>query len=1355
MKNTLHSFVTKVTALAAAALTLSTPALFGQSITNPSFEADTFTVAPGTVAANGPITGWTVSDPTRAGLSPAGGLNAHANNGTIPNGTNVLFLQTTNVASTVISGLTPATEYTVRFRVNSPSSGAAPTLRVAIDDNPSIFDAGSVSPVAAAGQPGPWKYVSLNFTATAASHTLNITNNSPVLANTLLLDDFSISVSSGKWAVAQWSDDASSGVDNTKTYTHAYSFGTPGSPLTPFTINGVTFTRLTGGNPSLRHEFGGSLGQTTTENPNGNVPRSSGGGSAILGNQFSYNGNPEVFAFHNLIPGQEYVATWYTVGWDAAGKTYGRSVTFSDGEEKLSVNQGHFGENQGIRISYRYVAPSSGFMIISNIPFSTTVGTLHVYGASNYEVTSTNEPAIGVQPVSRESLPGYSANFYVTAAGARPLGYQWYKDGAEMPNQTNRVLVLTNLSAADLAQYSIVVSNAFGTATSSSAGLTFSTANFANPSFEADLYTVRPGYANDNLPITGWLISSGARVGLNFPGAMASPFANNGTPVGTTAAFIQRSGGSFETLSTLIQNLTPGQPYTLNFGVNARAGQLPYLHVAIDGQLVSDIKVSSVGGANFGGTGITNAYRRVAFDFTPANTSALLSLTNDQAGDTTLLLDDFSVALSTSKWSYAVWTNDASSGVDNTKFYTHALNFNSAVDATISNVTFRGTPGGNPSTPGYFSTVGFGSLFANDANVLTPNGDGSSILAKDFMYGGPVQSITLTNLVPGIEYIATIYGVGFDQRTNGRAATFSVGNDLQTINLNHFGNDVGMHVSYRYTADPSGSITFTYRPTDAATTFHTYGFANYQLVGTEPVIAVQPVSQFASIDEIVTLSVPLSAGAQPTFFQWQLEGVDIPDQTNSILLLSNLTAGVIGNYRVIVTNSFGSVTSEVAVVEWGVRIAELFNTGVDENRNFYSGGQIDPHYQLIVSPDPFFPGPDALVMHNGAFPLAGNYFTNGLFSSWISPRTNSTPGNSNGYYIYRTSFIIDTIDPTHAQITGKWASDNEGIDIRLNGTSLGISNMVSAAFTSFVPFTITNGFIGGSNIIDFVISNGPATGPTALRVEMRGAGRPLPPTAPQIVSEPADALAQEGGNIAFTVLATGSADLTYQWFYDGFDLPNETNRTLRLTQVSQFDQSGSYWVVVDNGVNPSAESRHALLTINAQPIAADDFIASGSNQPVTFAGSKLLFNDTDSDGDALSLISVNPSSTNGGTASLAAGLVTYTPASGFTGTDMFTYVLGDARGGRSTGRVIVTVGATNFISVVAGPVIQPDLPNNPHFLVGYSGIPGYVYSIERSTNILGPWSVFTNVVAEPNGLFSIDDPTSPAEPIRFYRVNYP
>jgi hypothetical protein len=949
-------------------------------------------------------------------------------------------------------------------------------------------------------------------------------------------------------------------------------------------------------------------------------------------------------------------------------------------------------------------------------------------------------------------LPGAGAGFYVTAGGARPLTYRWLKDGVDM-GRTNRILILNNLTATDVAQYSCLVSNSFGTVTSSAAGLTFATSGFPNPSFEGEIFQTWPGYIANNFPIAGWFVSDTNRVGVNLADGL-SPFANNGTaPQGSKVALLQNAGtatlGAVSNwMSTTFQGLTPGQPYTLKFAVNSRNTQKPNVHVAIDGQSLSDILISSVGG--------TNPYKRVAFDFTPANSSITLALTNDAANDTTVLLDDFSIVPSTTQWSFAQWTDDASSGVDSSKFYTHALNFGSPEDTVINGVTFRGAAGPNPSVPGFYSTAGFGLLFINDANVLTAAGGGSAGLATNFLYGGPVQTITLTNLVPGIEYVATIYGVAFDPRNVGRAATFAVGNDIQTINLDHFGNDVGMRVSYRYTAGANGSITFTYTPTDANSTFHTYGFANYQLNGSAPVIATDITDVFAVVGDTVTLSIPLSAGAQPTYYQWQLGTTDIPDQTNATLVLSNITAGAIESYRVIVSNSFGSVTSRLATVEWGLPIAELFNTGVDDSRNFLSGGQVDSHYQLISSGDPAFPGPNALVMHNGAFPLAGNYFTNGLFSSWISPRTNSTVGNSNGFYVYRTTFLMDVTDPGHAQINGKWASDNEAVDIRLNGVSLGISNMVSAAFTTFYPFTITNGFVAGSNYVDFVISNGPAAGPTALRAELRGVARPLAPAKPQITQQPiAPPIVQEGQDLTLSVIAVGSAPLTYQWYVDEIDfeidLPGKTSRTLRFNNVSQVDQNGvQYWVRITNPEG-FTNSIPVVLYVNAQPVANPDYVATGSNQPLTFSVSKLLFNDTDLENDALSLSLLGGFSANGGTVSLSSGLITYTPTATFTGADTFSYRLADARGGSATSTVNVTVGATNFLSISTPPALLP----NGHFGVSYSGVARYPYTVERAPNVTGPWQVFTNIAADVNGAFTVDDPNDPPLPMRFYRTRYP
>ena len=83
-------------------------------------------------------------------------------------------------------------------------------------------------------------------------------------------------------------------------------------------------------------------------------------------------------------------------------------------------------------------------------------------------------------------------------------------------------------------------------------------------------------------------------------------------------------------------------------------------------------------------------------------------------------------------------------------------------------------------------------------------------------------------------------------RAYGRSATFNVGSDRMTINQDHFGNDQGIVISYRYIADGSGTVTLTYTPTDAPSTIHTYAVANRVANDSVPVIGVQPMNTFAA-----------------------------------------------------------------------------------------------------------------------------------------------------------------------------------------------------------------------------------------------------------------------------------------------------------------------------------------------------------------------------------------------------------------------------------------------------------------------------------------------------------------------------
>ena len=67
---------------------------------------------------------------------------------------------------------------------------------------------------------------------------------------------------------------------------------------------------------------------------------------------------------------------------------------------------------------------------------------------------------------SQSVFAGANATFTITAAGDAPLLYQWRKDGAELPGQTNKTLRISPTQPANEGGYDAVVSNASGSVTS-------------------------------------------------------------------------------------------------------------------------------------------------------------------------------------------------------------------------------------------------------------------------------------------------------------------------------------------------------------------------------------------------------------------------------------------------------------------------------------------------------------------------------------------------------------------------------------------------------------------------------------------------------------------------------------------------------------------------------------------------------------------------------------------------------------------------------------------------------------------------------------------------------------------------
>jgi hypothetical protein len=165
-------------------------------------------------------------------------------------------------------------------------------------------------------------------------------------------------------------------------------------------------------------------------------------------------------------------------------------------------------------------------------------------------------------------------------------------------------------------------------------------------------------------------------------------------------------------------------------------------------------------------------------------------------------------------------------------------------------------------------------------------------------------------------------------------------------------------------------------------------------------------------------------------------------------------------------------------------ISSLFNTGVDGAGTPLFNNDPEIHYTLISGPDGATPLRVA-TSANG-FPIPP-WLGDDSLSAWIGPASDGSLDGSVGNYDYQTTFDLTGFDPLSASITGQWSMDNTGVDILINGVSIGPA---SSDFESWTAFSINSNFVAGINTLDFVINNG--GGPTGLRVEMSGNADPLP-----------------------------------------------------------------------------------------------------------------------------------------------------------------------------------------------------------------------------------------------------------------------
>lgn len=154
--------------------------------------------------------------------------------------------------------------------------------------------------------------------------------------------------------------------------------------------------------------------------------------------------------------------TWYRLVLQGApGQNIRASMLTDDGTELI-----------GATLSHGAAAYGSGFQIALSQVIGGAGSPYPVDVAVDYvKLTSGFAPVITSQPASQAVGTGNNVSFSVGVSGSMPLSYQWSYAGTAITDATNATLVLTNVQPAQSGNYTVTVANPYGTAFSSNAVL--------------------------------------------------------------------------------------------------------------------------------------------------------------------------------------------------------------------------------------------------------------------------------------------------------------------------------------------------------------------------------------------------------------------------------------------------------------------------------------------------------------------------------------------------------------------------------------------------------------------------------------------------------------------------------------------------------------------------------------------------------------------------------------------------------------------------------------------------------------------------------------------------------------------
>lgn len=820
-------------------------------------------------------------------------------------------------------------------------------------------------------------------------------------------------------------------------------------------------------------------------------------------------------------------------------------------------------------------------------PISATDSGVYTVTATNSWGSATSTSATvtvtPLQPPTVFGLPAYRTLSYGSSISLSPsvyagnsATYQWQRNGTPISGATSSSYYKSGATPADNGTYTLTVTNTAGTVTSSGVILTVNPAEapliYSLPSVQnveyGGYFSFYPSVSGTTPMTYAWF-----KDGVAITGATSSSFyKSNLTPA---------DSGLYTLTVTNVAGTATSDPVV----VNVRAAIAPAISVSSGTVVTPYGQTLSLYPSVYGTSPMTYQWKRNNVVIPNATSSSYYKSEANfgDAGNYTLTATNAAGSTTSSAINVIVDSPLAPAIYSLPDSLTVAYGSYVGLSPSVS--------GTGPKTYQWFKdgVALIGAVNSSyDVGPATAATSGTYTLTVTNSWGtatsNPVRVTVLPALAPSIVNFPTTVTVNYGESLSISSSV--AGTSPFSYQWSKDGVALPAATSSSYgksaaTADDAGNYTLTVTNLAGSTSRSVTVVVN---PGVAPQIA--PFDPLRAVAYGETLSISSSVtGSSPLTYVWKKDGTALPGANTYSFSKSSVTTADAGSYTLTVSNAFGTATSTAMVVSVGSPQApQIYGLPANVVRN--------PGDYLSLSPS-----------ITGTYPLTYRWQKDGVDLSGATSSYFSKFGVTvadDGVYtlIVSNAFGTATSSPVNVIVNDpsppaiynlpSLVTVDYGASLSIYPSVVGTSPVTytwkkdGAAIPNATSSSFWKSFATTADSGAYTLTASNSAGTTTSSVVTVVVRAAVPPT---FTLQPRPVVAAPSLSAYFTTQATGSPNLTYQWYRDDVPISGANSTTLTLTNLHAADY-GQFHCVATNSAGSTASDKVALTADSGLPVLA-------------------------------------------------------------------------------------------------------------------------------------------------------------------------